>query len=177
MNRLSIVLSIVLGVVAAPALAQKPAAKPLKAELPGAAPEATPDAKAVPAPPRPSDPKASDAKSATARYVPGDEPYVVSSGEVKATPEMWFYEQQMKLYLDPKMAVRRAAEFRADQRRRQIAAMQWFGYSNLRPRVSPDPYNGDYAPTWTGNNSYYPNRWMGTGAPLIVVRPELIYTH
>jgi hypothetical protein len=177
MTRLSIILSVVIGVMSSPALAQKPAVKPAKVEPTATAPEPTPDAKAVPAPPRPADSKVSDAKSAAAKYVPGDEPYVVSSGEVKATPEMWFYEQQMKMYLDPKMAVRRAAEFRADQRRRQIAAMQWFGYSNLRPRVSPDPYNGDYAPTWTGNNSYYPNRWMGGGSPVILVRPELIYTH
>ena len=57
---------------------------------------------------------------------------VVSPGELKATPEMWFYEQYMHQYLNPKMAVRANAEFKAEQRQRRLAAMQWFGFSNSR---------------------------------------------
>ena len=93
----------------------------------------------------------------------------VSFGELKPTPEMWFYEQYRQEYLDPKEAVRKKAEFRAIQRERRLAAMKWFGISNQRPRVSTDPIHGDYAPTWSSNNSFYPNRWSAVGRPWIVV--------
>jgi len=96
----------------------------------------------------------------------------VSPGELKATPEMWFYEQYMHQYQDPKMAVRANAEFRAEQRQRRLAAMQWFGFSNSRPRASVDPYNGDYSPGWSSNNSSYPYRWGGVGPTWYVARPE-----
>jgi hypothetical protein len=92
----------------------------------------------------------------------------ISPGEVAATPEMWFYQQYMRQYQDPKAAVRKQAEFRADQRQRRIAALKWFGYSNQRPRVACDPIHGDYAPHWTSNNDWYPDRWSGVGYPWIV---------
>ena len=85
----------------------------------------------------------------------------ISPGEVAATPEMWFYQQQMQQYLDPKMAVRRNAEFRADQRSRRLETMKWFGLSNQRPRVSSDPFYHDYSAAWTANNLWYPERWVG----------------
>lgn len=102
----------------------------------------------------------------------------ISPGEVRATPEMWFYEQYRQEYQDPKMAVRRAAEFRGEQRRQRLAAMAWFGMSNQRPQVSHDPFNADWSPSWTSNNSVYPFRWNGNGwaysasRPLIVVAPS-----
>ena len=37
----------------------------------------------------------------------------LSSGEIQATPEMWFYDQERRRYEDPKTAVRANAEFRA----------------------------------------------------------------
>jgi len=88
---------------------------------------------------------------------------VVSPGELKATPEMWFYDQAMRQYKDPKMAVRANAEFRADQRMHRLASMKWFGFSNSRPTASSDPYHGDYSPGWTANSGYYPWRWSGVG--------------
>jgi hypothetical protein len=94
----------------------------------------------------------------------------ISPGELKATPEMWFYEQSMKQYQDPKMAVRANAEFQADQRQRRLAAMHWFGMSNSRPRACSDPMHGDYSPGWTSNNSTYPSRWDGIG-PTYIARP------
>jgi hypothetical protein len=101
-----------------------------------------------------------------------------SPGELKATPEMWFYEQYMQQYQDPKMAVRANAEFRADQRQRRLAAMKWFGFSNSRPRACSDPYNGDQSPSWTGNNTLYPYRWSGTGqAWWYIARPERAGTY
>ncbi len=64
------------------------------------------------------------------------EPRTTSLGDLKPTTEMWFYEQAMRQYEDPKAAVRRNAEGQAEQRQRRLAAMQWFGLSNARPRCS-----------------------------------------
>jgi len=87
----------------------------------------------------------------------------VSPGELKATPEMWFYDQAMRQYKNPKMAVRAKAEFQAEQRLRRLESMKWFGLSNSRPRASSDPYHGDYSPGWSASPSYYPWRWSGVG--------------
>lgn len=93
----------------------------------------------------------------------------VSPGEVAATPEMWFYEQDRQAYLDPQLAVRRKAEFVAEQRQRRIAAMKWFGFSNQRPQANPDPVHGSYSPGWA-SNSFYPYQWTGAGrSPYVVV--------
>ena len=86
-----------------------------------------------------------------------------SLSEVKVTPEMWFYDQAMRHYRDPKMAVRANAEFRAEQRQLRLQSMKWFGLSNSRPRASSDPYHGDYSPGWVSNAGYYPWRWSGVG--------------
>jgi len=88
---------------------------------------------------------------------------VVSLGELKATPEMWFYDQAMRQYNNPKMLVRARAEYRAWQRTRRLESMRWFGFSNARPRASADPFNGDYSPRWTANPGYFPDRWNGVG--------------
>ena len=88
---------------------------------------------------------------------------VLSAGTVPATAEMWFYEQQLREYLNPKLAVRRKAEFKSKQRNQRLAASRWFGFSNLRPTASPDPFNGDYSPSWTGADVLHPYRWNGCG--------------
>ena len=87
----------------------------------------------------------------------------VSVSELKVTPEMWYYDQAMRQYKDPRMAVRANAEFRADQRHRRLESMKWFGFSNSRPRASSDPFHGDYSPGWVANTGYYPARWSGVG--------------
>ncbi|HTQ39038.1 MAG TPA: hypothetical protein VMJ32_08415 [Pirellulales bacterium] len=92
---------------------------------------------------------------------------VVSPGEISATPEMWFYEQAMRRYDDPRNAVRAAAEFEANQRRARIAAQQWYGVSNLRPTSGIDPFAGPLSPTWIGNG-YNPNTWIGPARPAAV---------
>jgi hypothetical protein len=89
----------------------------------------------------------------------------VPSGELTITPEMWFYEQALRQYKDPKMAVRAQAELRTEMRQRRLESMRWFGFSNSRPRASSDPFHGDYSPRWTANPGYYPSRWSGTGQP------------
>ena len=95
----------------------------------------------------------------------------ISVGEVTPTPEMWFYQQSYQEYQDPKAAVRRKAEERSAQRRGRLAAMQWFGFSNSRPRAGTDPVHGDYSPTWASQNMNYPFRWNGYGTAAVVVRP------
>jgi len=95
----------------------------------------------------------------------------ISLGEVTPTPEMWFYQQYMNQHQDPKAAVRQKAEQRAAQRRGRIAARQWFGFSNLRPKAGLDPVYGDYSPGWSSRSVNYPFRWSGYGAAAVVVRP------
>ncbi len=96
----------------------------------------------------------------------------ISPGELTPTPDMWFYEQQMRLYQDPLLAVRRNAEIRAAQRQNRIESRRWFGFSNLRPSASSDPFHGDYSPHWTSNNHWYPSRWTGYGPAAIVLAPR-----
>jgi hypothetical protein len=91
-----------------------------------------------------------------------------SLGQLTPTPEMWFYEQALRRYNDPKAAVRRRAEFEADQRQARLAAQRWFGYSNSRPTVSPIPFTSTYSPMWT-SNSPYGNQWRGVSRTTVVV--------
>ncbi|HUY31198.1 MAG TPA: hypothetical protein VMV69_00350 [Pirellulales bacterium] len=77
------------------------------------------------------------------------------------TPEMWFYLRESRRYDDPKQAVRRKAEFKAAQRQRRIAAMQWYGFSNARPTVNASPFNGSYSPGWGANHRGNPYLWPG----------------
>jgi len=96
----------------------------------------------------------------------------VSPGQVTPTPEMWFYEQYRRDREDPKLAVRRKAQFLAEQRRRRITAMKWFGFSNQRPQAGSDPYHGSYSPVWESNNGRYPFSWNGIGPSWVIVRPQ-----
>ena len=89
----------------------------------------------------------------------------VSPSELKATPEMWFYDQALRQYKDPQVAVRAQADLRAQQRQRRLESMKWFGFSNSRPRASSDPFNNDYSPGWVANPGYYPSRWSGVIQP------------
>jgi hypothetical protein len=89
----------------------------------------------------------------------------VSPGELKATPEMWFYDQAVQQYKDPKMAVRAKAEVRAEQRLRRLESMKWFGLSNARPRACSDPFHWDYSPGWVASPGYFPSRWNGVTQP------------
>ncbi len=92
----------------------------------------------------------------------------ISPGEINKTPEMWFYEQSLRQNNNPRVAVRAKAEFRADQRRRRMAALSWFGFSNARPTVTFTPTMSPFSPTWAGNH-YQPEHWRGTGSPTYVV--------
>ncbi len=96
----------------------------------------------------------------------------ISPGEVTATPEMWFYEQSLRQYNDPKTAVRQKAEFKTAERLRRMAALRWFGFSNSRPMAGVDPIHGDYGPYWTSGNVYQPFRWAGARSATIIVTPS-----
>jgi hypothetical protein len=95
-----------------------------------------------------------------------------SLGQMTPTPEMWFYQQAQRQYRDPKMAVRKRAEFEADQRQVRLASQRWFGYSNSRPIANPIPYTGGtYSPMWT-SNSPYSWQWRGVSRTSIIVVPQ-----
>lgn len=151
MKRLSIVVTALVVFAAVPALAQNPAG-----------PAATPDQNVS----RPDQKSSKVGRDSSYPKYPN-----LSPGELQATPEMWFYEQSMRQYQDPNVAVRRAAEFRAAQRQYRIESMKWYGLSNQRPRANADPIHSDYSPGWT-SNSFYPYRWMSGGDPWLVVRPD-----
>jgi hypothetical protein len=80
------------------------------------------------------------------------------------TPEIWLYMQELRRYDDPKQAVRRKAEFRAQQRLNRLAAMRWYGVSNQRPLVFSSPWTSDYSPVWPGYgwNRYF---WINSVHP------------
>jgi hypothetical protein len=84
-----------------------------------------------------------------------------------ATPELWVYAQEQRRHDDPAQAVRRKAEFQADQRMSRLASLKWYGLSNARPEASPTPLTGTYSPGWIGNgwNRY---DWVGVGVPAYV---------
>jgi hypothetical protein len=90
---------------------------------------------------------------------------LISPGDLKTTPEMWFYDQALRQYKDPQMAVRAKADVRAQQRQRRLESMRWFGLSNSRPRASSDPFHNDYSAGWVANPGYYPSRWNGVIQP------------
>jgi hypothetical protein len=114
----------------------------------------------------PDDPFAARADKRSSSTVPAQ---IVSPGEVTATPEMWFYEQERLRYDDPQQTVRARAEYRATQRSRRLAALRWFGLSNSRPVVNSDPFHTTYSPRWVGNG-YLPSEWVaGGGTPYIIV--------
>lgn len=85
------------------------------------------------------------------------------------TPEVWFYQQELRRYEDPHAAVRRKAEFRAWQRQRRVAAMQWYGFSNSRPQANPIPWqSGVYGAGWVANNYRHPLQWSGAGRTAVI---------
>jgi len=94
-----------------------------------------------------------------------------AAGGLTPTSEMWFYQEQLRQYMDPKMSLRRIAEEKARQRRARLAAMRWYGYSNMRPTVGTDPVHGDWGARWTSGNQYHPSRWSYFGPAVVVVRP------
>ncbi len=88
------------------------------------------------------------------------------------TPEIWFYLQELRRYDDPKQAIRRNAEFRAEQLQNRLAAMKWFGQSNQRPIATPTPFMGTYSPMWSSNSADQ-FQWISHGAATAARRSDL----
>jgi hypothetical protein len=95
----------------------------------------------------------------------------ISLGELNPTPEMWFYQQEKKLYDNPRVAVRQKAEYRAAQRQLRLAARRWYGIDNSRPTTINTPFQGGtFGPSFAGGRD--PNRWPNGGGPLVIVSPR-----
>jgi hypothetical protein len=92
-----------------------------------------------------------------------------SPGTLAPTPEMWFYEQERKRHDDPKMAVHRRAELRAQERHQRLASLRWYGIDNSRPNVSANPWCGVSALYW-GWNPYDAMLWNAAPAPATIAR-------
>jgi hypothetical protein len=106
-------------------------------------------------------------KSSTPKTAPADAT-MISPGELKPTPEMWFYQQYLRQYQDPKAMLHMKGDLEATQRARRLNAMKWFGLSNQRPRVAIDALHSDSSPSWASNNWYYPFRWQAGPTPVII---------
>ncbi|MHB8900049.1 MAG: hypothetical protein ACYC6Y_14975 [Thermoguttaceae bacterium] len=96
----------------------------------------------------------------------------ITTGEVTATPEMWFYQEQMLRRADPKEAVRKKAEFRTAQREARLESRRWFGISVMRPMTSTAIMEGEGAAVWTGGDGLYPYRWSGRAGAVVAIRPD-----
>ncbi len=96
----------------------------------------------------------------------------VSPGELTPTPDMWYYEQARRDYLDPKLSIRRKAEFETSERLRRQAVMRWYGYSPLRPPATPDPVHAGPTPPGTWGSAQYPVRWAAYTATVITPPPS-----
>ena len=96
----------------------------------------------------------------------------LSSGSIKATPQMWFYLQEKERYDDPQQARRRRAEEVAQERRRRIAAAKWMGFSKSRPTVNHTPNMSTYYPwdSW----GLYTYGWARYGFPtFVIIQPQV----
>lgn len=99
-----------------------------------------------------------------------------SPGEVKPTPEMWFYLQELRRYENPRLAVRKKAEFKTAQRMRRLAAQKWYGMSAARPMASPTPFTGTYSPYWAANSAN-PFAWRARGRTVVIAQPSAGTSH
>ena len=108
----------------------------------------------------------------SAAQTPGDSRSSIhlSTSELAATPEMWFFEQYLREYRDSKAMLRKKAEFRVAERERRVTMLKWYGTSNSRPSAGSDPVHSEYSARWVSNNPYYPSRWAGYAAGTVVAR-------
>ncbi len=87
---------------------------------------------------------------------------------ITPTPEMWFYDQELRQRYSPELAVRRKAEFETQQMMHRMAAREWFGVSLARPTANVTPFSSTYSPSWT-SNTRDPNQWSASGAGAVLV--------
>ncbi|MGD9645762.1 MAG: hypothetical protein AB7U73_08620 [Pirellulales bacterium] len=93
----------------------------------------------------------------------------MSMGELTPTPEMWFYQQELRQFQDPHAMVRRRAEFKAAQRHARMESSAWYGIYNSRPTTQYTPFmGGTYGPAFGGSRDF--NRWYPNNRPVILLR-------
>ncbi len=95
----------------------------------------------------------------------------IATSELSPTPEMWFYEQQLRQYNDPKQMARQKAEFKSAERQRRLTMQAWYGMSTSRPRAGTDPIHGDLMPCWVSGDYLHPLHWSPFGTSAVIVRP------
>ncbi|MDP6447967.1 MAG: hypothetical protein QF805_29510, partial [Pirellulaceae bacterium] len=88
-------------------------------------------------------------------------------------PRVWLYVNELKRYEDPKRAVRRNAELRAQQRRARLASQRWYGISPLRPTVSSIPAMSHYGYQVGTVGAHY---WIST-PPLAMYVGRPVFMH
>ncbi len=98
---------------------------------------------------------------------PAAQPVQIGDLQKKMPAELWLYLNEQQRYDNAKLAVRRKAELRTEQRNRRMAARKWFGFSNARPAASVTPFTGTYSPRWTGNGGGYD--WRGNGSARTII--------
>ena len=96
------------------------------------------------------------------------EPTPARAARPPQTDNADFYRQRLRRYDEGAMAVRRKAQYRAQQRMNRIAALKWFGISNSMPIASTTPWSGLYSAAWV-SNTRRPQAWMGTTRTTVVV--------
>ena len=82
--------------------------------------------------------------------------------------QIWFYQQQLSRYDDPKVIVREKAKQRAAQRMARLDALRWYGMSNSRPTAASTPYTSMYSPAWQMPGGR-PFAWFHTRPTLVLV--------
>ena len=108
-------------------------------------------------------------KSATAGK---SDTQTISPGDLKPTETMWFYQQAMRQYADPKVAVRQAAELRGQQRRQRLAALEWYGLSNSAPAGQFRPLPRRLCTRLGRQQHLQPVPLVRGPAPVVVVNPD-----
>ena len=103
---------------------------------------------------------------------PSDVLVEVSPGALTPTPEMWYYQQELRRRNNPQELVKARAQFRAEQRVRRIAALKWYGMSASRPIARPDNVFGSFSPSWVGNTPD-PYQWRPASNHYLVLRPQV----
>ena len=108
---------------------------------------------------------------ASAQDSVGPIPTPARATPVPQTDNADFYRQRVRRYDEGAMAVRRKAQYRAQQRMLRISALKWFGLSNSRPSASSTPWSGLYSAAWV-SNSRRPQAWVGGTHSTVVVIPR-----
>lgn len=80
----------------------------------------------------------------------------------------WYqYDEPTEYRPDPRAIVQQKAMLRAERRQSRLAAMKWYGMSNLRPTAAATPFCSVYSPTWQMPGGR-PFAWYASQRPIYV---------